>query len=593
MSEQEQRYRALFERTNDAVFILSLDLVHLDVNQRAADLLGYTKDKLIGMSAKDIVVPQEYPDSLEVAAALEARKIVPIYERTFRKKDSSEIVMELNVSFVEDADGNPLHIQSVARDITDRKQAEQALRESEERFRTIFRDSRAGIALVEITEDGHLGSFLEVNDAFCHLTGLPHSEIDKLVPRDLVTPEEYDRLKKEGIIGSWLQDDPIDFETSFIIRDGTTKFVEVSAPKIWLDNEPFRLMIVYDFTGRKQAEAALKESEERYRDVVEQSIQGLGILQDGRFVFANSALAEMYGGPIDELLALSAEEAWERVYPEDRERIWKSYQDRLEGKTLPARTEYRVFDTDGQIRWILSEGTLITFQGKLGIQSVYFDITNRKKMEERLRQQKEELSELAHAMNHDLQNKLFSIISFNALLQKEYDAAYHARIDRLAKTASAILRRSVNLADAGLIAEKVDAIDLTNLVEEVARATIPDRIAFVHNGLSHSEAIKGDRPKVSQVFENLFRNAVTHGQPSRIEVERIDSPNLISIRIRNDGAPIPSDHRQRIFQRSYSTQKGEGKGLGLAIAQKIVKAHGWELSLEDPSEPTFRIDIPL
>ncbi|MHA2371317.1 MAG: PAS domain S-box protein, partial [Candidatus Hodarchaeales archaeon] len=125
MSEQEQRYRALFERTNDAVFILSLDLVHLDVNQRAADLLGYTKDKLIGMSAKDIVVPQEYPDSLEVAAALEARKIVPIYERTFRKKDSSEIVMELNVSFVEDADGNPLHIQSVARDITDRKQAEQ------------------------------------------------------------------------------------------------------------------------------------------------------------------------------------------------------------------------------------------------------------------------------------------------------------------------------------------------------------------------------------------------------------------------------------------------------------------------------------
>ncbi|MHA2369709.1 MAG: PAS domain S-box protein [Candidatus Hodarchaeales archaeon] len=139
--EREQRYRALFERTNDAVFILDLDLTHLDVNQHAADLLGYTNEELIGLSAMDMVAPQERPKAIEVAAALEARKAVPIYERTFRKKDGSEIVVELNVAYVEDADGNPHHIQSIARDITERKQTEEILQKSEERFRALFEES--------------------------------------------------------------------------------------------------------------------------------------------------------------------------------------------------------------------------------------------------------------------------------------------------------------------------------------------------------------------------------------------------------------------------------------------------------------------
>ncbi|MFQ5978108.1 MAG: PAS domain S-box protein [Candidatus Heimdallarchaeota archaeon] len=590
MSSYQQRYYALFEHTNDAVFLLSLDLVHLDVNQRAADLLGYSREELIGMSAKDIVVPQEYPDSLQVAAALEARKIIPVYERTFRKKDGSEIVMELNVAYVEDADQNPLYIQSVARDITDRKQAEQALRESEERFRTIFRDSNDGIAVVEITEDGHLGFIQLVNDAFCQLTGLQPTEINKLVPRDLVTPDEFERLNKEGIIGNWLSDTPLHFEASFVARDGTTKFAEVAAPKVLLDNQQFRLMMVHDITARKHAETALKESEKRYRNVVEQSIQGLAILQDGRIVFANPALAEMYGGSVDELLALSPEEAWGRIHPDDRERMWIGYQDRLDGKRVPARGECRIFNKQGQLRWILNYGTLTTFQGKPAIQSIYIDITDRKTAEHQLRRQKEELSEFAHAMNHDLRNSLLVINGFAALLQKKPNPEHADKIVTAVKSARELLQKSVELADAGLAVKKEDTVNLSQLIRATANQTIPADISFE---LDDFPEILCDRPKTVQIFQNLLENAVVHGKPTQITVRRLDSKKDIAIAISNNGQRIPPDVQDKIFQRGFTTkEEGARGGLGLAIVEKLVKAHNWSISLEDAPETTFRIEIP-
>ncbi|MFX0093258.1 MAG: PAS domain S-box protein [Candidatus Hodarchaeota archaeon] len=130
LQEREERYRALFERTNDAVFILSLELVHLEVNQQAADLLGYTIDELVGMPISQVVAAKEYSDSLRVVAALLAGKHIPVYERIFKRKDGTEIPVEINVAMVFGTDGAPLHIQSVVRNITERKRVEKELRES-------------------------------------------------------------------------------------------------------------------------------------------------------------------------------------------------------------------------------------------------------------------------------------------------------------------------------------------------------------------------------------------------------------------------------------------------------------------------------
>ncbi|MBN1286540.1 MAG: PAS domain S-box protein [Anaerolineae bacterium] len=122
------RYRALFEQTNDAIFLLDLDGRHLAANRRAADMLGYTVDEIIGMSFQQIVAPPAQAESRQVLEVLKAGGRLPLYERVFRKKDGTEFPVEINVELVRDETGAPLHVQSIIRDITKRRQIENLLR---------------------------------------------------------------------------------------------------------------------------------------------------------------------------------------------------------------------------------------------------------------------------------------------------------------------------------------------------------------------------------------------------------------------------------------------------------------------------------
>jgi PAS domain S-box-containing protein len=139
LHKSEQVYRALFERTNDAVFLISLEGRHLAVNQRASELLGYTQDELLNLTVHDVVVPDDkLGDAGQALAAIMANGQLPVYERTLRRKDGSLVRVEINAALVRDVDGNPLHFQSVIRDITERKRAEEELRQSEEAIRALY-----------------------------------------------------------------------------------------------------------------------------------------------------------------------------------------------------------------------------------------------------------------------------------------------------------------------------------------------------------------------------------------------------------------------------------------------------------------------
>jgi diguanylate cyclase (GGDEF)-like protein/PAS domain S-box-containing protein len=128
--ENELRYRSLFEKTNDAVFLIDLDYRQIAVNDNAAVLLGYEPAELVGMHIDQIVEPAERDDAYSVADRLESEGMLPVYERTMVRKDGSRIKAEINVAMIHDEAGKPLYIQSVVRDITERKRLEQQLREN-------------------------------------------------------------------------------------------------------------------------------------------------------------------------------------------------------------------------------------------------------------------------------------------------------------------------------------------------------------------------------------------------------------------------------------------------------------------------------
>ncbi|MFW9996137.1 MAG: GAF domain-containing sensor histidine kinase [Candidatus Odinarchaeota archaeon] len=217
----------------------------------------------------------------------------------------------------------------------------------------------------------------------------------------------------------------------------------------------------------------------------------------------------------------------------------------------------------------------------------------RKFAELKLKRQKEELSEFAHAMSHDLRNYLQAIGGYADLLDDGSNTEQVDQIKQRVDTINEILAQSIELADAGLIVdnEKAREIDLTKLVSEVAELTIPPEINFSCDDLP---IVSGDPKKLHQVFKNLFDNAVKHGNPENISIKSRTYNTGMRLYVKNDGVPIPAEKRQRIFDKRFTKSKHDGSGgLGLVIVKKIIEAHGWEIDLiKKTSETNFRIIIP-
>jgi len=216
------------------------------------------------------------------------------------------------------------------------------------------------------------------------------------------------------------------------------------------------------------------------------------------------------------------------------------------------------------------------------------DITDQKQVENTLRRQKEELSEFAHFISHDINNCLTLIEGYIGLLDLDYDAS--TIIDHQVDYMKRLMSRSLMLADAGLSIEKNAVVDLNHLVKRVAKVTIPKTISFLVQPLP---SVLCDEERLAQVFKNLFENAVIHGIPNKISVQSVNDDEGVFILILNDGTPIPQEIQNQIFDYGFSTSK-DSMGLGLPIVKKIIEAHGWKIAVHSNSERTlFQIKIPM
>jgi signal transduction histidine kinase/FixJ family two-component response regulator len=215
------------------------------------------------------------------------------------------------------------------------------------------------------------------------------------------------------------------------------------------------------------------------------------------------------------------------------------------------------------------------------------DITKRKIVENTLRRQKQELSEFAHFISHDIGNCLVAIEGYTHLLDHEYEEA--SIINRQVEYMKSLLTRSLLLADAGLAVEMNEMVNLNDLVQSVAKTVIPKKIIFNSDNLPE---VLGDVEKLFQVFKNLFENAIIHGKPQKIELKLIKDHDFTHILVRNDGIPIPLNLQEKIFDYGFTTAS-KSMGLGLIIVKKIIEAHGWYISVHSSQQETyFQISIP-
>jgi PAS domain S-box-containing protein len=135
--EKEERYRTLFEGANDAIFLLSLENIYVAANHKAANMLGYTVEELVGRGLSEVLAPEDYPDALRARTVLLAGETFPLTERIFRKKDGTEFPVEINLALIHGRDGKPDCIQSIVRDISERKRTEARMQRQLERLKAL------------------------------------------------------------------------------------------------------------------------------------------------------------------------------------------------------------------------------------------------------------------------------------------------------------------------------------------------------------------------------------------------------------------------------------------------------------------------
>ena len=402
----ELRYRSLFEQSQDAVFILDLEGRHLDANQRAADMLGYSISEIQKLSVEQ--TSAEIVESKNIIMQLRAGAVVPVYERLFRKKNGDVFPEEINTDLVLDTTAQPLHIQSVVRDITSRKQAEEALRASENNLRRAQTIAHIGSWNMDIVRNT-----ITCSPETYHIFGvLPETPLTYESFFQCIHPDDAELVGnawQKALRGSH------HYEIEHrVIVDGQVRWVQERAE---LESDAAGNFLrgngtVQDINERKLAELALHESEEKIRAIIEQSSEAISLIDEqGNVAEWNRANEQLTGILRDEVLGRPAWDVQFRQMSRSHrvhvtlEFLKQSLLKILETGQSPQfnqSIEVQIENISGTSRIVLQNAFPIkTAKGyRLGV--IMHDITERKQMEDVLHQSEEKYRSVITALSEGI-----------------------------------------------------------------------------------------------------------------------------------------------------------------------------------------------
>lgn len=391
------QFSALFEQNNDAVFLLDLQGKHQFVNQQASQMLGYSVEELVDLTFYDTIVQDQQHLSLKVRDALFAGEKPGVYERTFRHKSGYHIPTEVNVSLVHNADGSPLYIQSVVRDITRRKNNAEQLRQSEERFRNLVKYLPIGVLLqgaaseiilsnpmalelLGLTEDQLLGrSSFDPDWNVIHEDGSPFPGDTHPVPQAIATR----RPVRDVVMGVYR---PIHKDRVWLL---------VNAEPLLSENGNIREVICTfnDISTRKQIELALQSSEQQLRLITNGISDMVMYFQASVVKYANPAIELLLGYKPEDWVGKTSADWLAVVHPEDREEV---IDNQRKAVLTGAETHFqcRLRLANGTYRWFETFGGPVDIQSTIHRVTVTRDVHDTKLAQQTLRESESRYREL-------------------------------------------------------------------------------------------------------------------------------------------------------------------------------------------------------
>jgi PAS domain S-box-containing protein len=589
-AEEELRHLTQFQDgviTNARVWLSVLDLKGriLLWNKGAEEISGYTSDEVIGQKEiwKKIYPDSEYRKKVTdtISGIIDEKKYLENFETTILSKHGTMKVISWNTRGLPDANGDISDYIAIGVDVTDRTRAEEALRESEEKYRTLV--EKANEAII-IAQDG---VFAFANRSMSELLGVQVADLEGRAFIDYIWPDDrgwvVENYKKR--IGGEAVPDAYNFR--IIGSGGKTRWVSLSAAVIQWKGKPATLNLITDITERKQAEDDLRKSEERYRTILETTMDGFWIidLPSRRFTDANVTYCQMTGYTRAELLELDIPSMDVMLTPAEQAARIKNIITNGSGifETRHRRKDGSVFDVE----------ISVTYQNSDGGQLICFcrDITERKKTDTALKEVNKKLNLLTGITRHDINNQLLVLNGFLKLLQKQAsDPAFEDFFTRIGKSSSRIssmIQFTKEYEEIGIAAPAW--LDARTLVDNAVKGIQLGQVTVINDLPSGSEVFAD--PMITKVFYNLMDNALRYGEKiTGIGFSAEERNENFVIVCEDDGVGIPADEKEKIFDRGF----GKNTGMGLFLSREILSITG--ITIHETGEPgkgaRFEMTVP-
>ncbi len=621
----DEMFRAISDSSKDAIIFVDGKGKINYWNPSAERIFGYTSEETIGKAIHSLVVPKdmckEAKNRIKTSVELFAETGTGYFtfgnvQLVGRCKKGREFPAELSLSPIKL--GGKWNAVGVVKDITERKKAEQLLREAEQRYHALFNQAPIGVLLV----DPDNGAFVEFNDFSHNQLGYTREEFEKLTLSDIERAGVESEVKLQ--LSMLLKEGGGEFEAEYCAKGGDIKNVIVIVKVIKLAGKTFLHCVFHDISEIRTVQKSLMESEMQYRQLVELAQEGVWVLNtDLVTTFVNPRMAQMLGYNQSEMLGKTLFAFLDQKIVHLAKDFLGKYTHGVDGNF-----EYEFIRKDGtRIYATIAASQIADDNGEYsGTLALVADITIRKVMENKLEEYSKNLEniveqktnqlkeaqiqlvkserlaaigELAGMVGHDLRNPLTGIKNAAYYLQKkEMCQALRSKemldiIDKCVNHSNKIINDLLEYSrEMNLDKESNSLGELFSNAFSMIK--VPDSIKI--RSIYDSEYIlKADSEKIQRVFINLIKNSIdAMPEGGEISISSKLTNDFLELSFSDNGIGIPDDVLPKLFTPLFTT-KAQGMGFGLAICKRIVDAHGGKITVETGKRKgtTFKITLPI